>query len=72
MTCQGKAEQVFPTLASYLFLQSLIHSIFIPLLSVFALKPVCKGAILNLKKVVLGVLWLPSDAGGLYLSGQVF
>lgn len=27
---------------TYLFLQSLIHSIFIPLLSVFALKPACK------------------------------
>lgn len=37
MTYQGKAEQVFPTLM--LVLQSLIHSIFISLLSVFALKP---------------------------------
>ena len=57
---------------TYLFLQSLIHSVFIPLLSVFTLKPVCKDAVLNLKKIVLRVLWLPSDSGALYLSGQVF
>lgn len=59
---------IYHTHLLYLFMLSWVTCQGKALHSVFALKLVCKDAILNLKKVVLRVLLLPSDSGAPYLS----